>query len=125
MGDTADDKMFLSPKQLAVRIDRSERTLQRWRENEYGPPYVRLGPRGVAYGLSDFDKWTAANTHQHCAAELANAAKHEPHSNGRVVTHIPTSLAVAQSRFDASHVAASNRRKSKSAPASKVTQQAT
>jgi hypothetical protein len=44
--------------------------------------------------------------------------------NGRAVTHIPTFLAAAQNRFDASRVVATNCRKSKSAPASKAIQQA-
>ncbi len=82
------------------------------------------------------------NLPDHGTAELCAQIEHQQHGpisprtiretwdlewrivNGRAVTHIPTFLAVAQSRFDTSRVAASSCRKPKSAPASKAIQQA-
>ncbi len=63
--------MFLSERQFSDRFNIPMRTAERWRRTGDGPPYVRLGPRRVAYRLSDVEGWAAARTYPHRAAELA------------------------------------------------------
>ncbi len=46
----------LDEKALAARWPVSRRTLQRWRQEGKGPPYVKLGRR-VAYRLADIEAW--------------------------------------------------------------------
>ena len=43
----------LSQRELAARWRISPRTLERWRAQKIGPPWLRLGARRVAYRLSD------------------------------------------------------------------------
>lgn len=51
-----------------------KRTAQRWRLTGEGPPYVRLGPRRIAYRPEDVRAWIAARTFAHRAAELRRTA---------------------------------------------------
>lgn len=46
------DLCFLNPRELASRWHVSEKTLERWRAEGYGPSYVKLG-RSVRYRLDD------------------------------------------------------------------------
>jgi hypothetical protein len=39
------------------------RTAQRWRVNGEGPPYVRLGPRRIAYRVADVERWLTVRTY--------------------------------------------------------------
>lgn len=64
---------YLTEQQFAERYHLGRRTVQRWRITGDGPPFVRLGRRRLLYRLSDCERWAAAQTHQHRAAELANA----------------------------------------------------
>jgi hypothetical protein len=47
------------------------RTAQRWRVNGEGPPYVRLGPRRIAYRVADVERWLTERTYAHRADELS------------------------------------------------------
>jgi predicted DNA-binding transcriptional regulator AlpA len=48
---------LLSPRQAAEFTGLSEATLQRQRSNGDGIPFVKLGPRRVAYRKSDILRW--------------------------------------------------------------------
>jgi predicted DNA-binding transcriptional regulator AlpA len=61
---------ILSPKQLAERIQRPERTIERWRLTGEGPAFIRLGRR-IAYRVEDVERWLAGRTFASRAAELA------------------------------------------------------
>ena len=50
---------ILSEKQAAERLNRSHRTMQRWRLVGTGPEYVKLG-RSIGYTESDLEKFIAA-----------------------------------------------------------------
>ena len=63
--------IFLTEQEFSERYNVPTRTAERWRRTGDGPPYVRLGPRRIAYRLSDCEAWAAARTYAHRAAELA------------------------------------------------------
>ena len=65
---------FLTEADVSDRLKVPSRTLQRWRGTGDGPPFVRLGPRRVAYRLSDVERWAASRTFASRAAELAHRA---------------------------------------------------
>ena len=44
---------YISTKNLAKRWGVSHRTLQRWRDNEQGLPYIKIGRQVVRYSLED------------------------------------------------------------------------
>ena len=67
---------FLTPKELAVFINRPERTIERWRLTGDGPKFHRMG-RLVRYRKSDAEAWLAARTFRSRADELACAARAE------------------------------------------------
>ena len=68
---TREARKYLDEAALAHRLGVSKRTLQRWRAGGGGPPYVRLGPRRVAYDEAASDAWAAARSFTSRAAELA------------------------------------------------------
>lgn len=47
---------FVTEDQLAQRWHMSPRTLQRWRQEGKGPPYLKLGGR-VVYPLAEVEVW--------------------------------------------------------------------
>ena len=59
---------FLTQKQTAHLLNVSERTLERWRVEGQGPPFVALGPRRRGYRLSDIEAWTSSQTFGSTAA---------------------------------------------------------
>jgi predicted DNA-binding transcriptional regulator AlpA len=65
---------YLTEAEVSTRYKVSKRTLQRWRVTGDGPRFVRLGPRRIVYRASDIEAWTAAQTHEHRAAESATRA---------------------------------------------------
>lgn len=66
---------YLTEREFCSRYKVAPRTVQRWRyTGEYGPAYVRLGGRRIAYRLSDCEAWATSQVHQHRAAELASHA---------------------------------------------------
>ena len=48
---------LLSPKQAAAEIGFSEVSLQRWRIEGKGPPYVKIGKRRVGYRVGALRQW--------------------------------------------------------------------
>ena len=56
----AKNLQFLTQKQTAHLLNVSERTLERWRAEGQGPPFVALGPRRRGYRLSDIEAWTSS-----------------------------------------------------------------
>ncbi len=66
----ADPATIWKTKQLSKRIQRPERTLERWRSTGEGPPFIRLG-RMVGYREPDVERWLASRTFASRAAELA------------------------------------------------------
>ncbi|MBP0445020.1 hypothetical protein J8J14_09530 [Roseomonas sp. SSH11] len=71
---TAQTKQYLDEAAEARRINVSPRTLQRWRADGNGPPYIRVGARRVAYDPQKTDEWLASRSFAHRAAELAQVA---------------------------------------------------
>ncbi len=71
---TREARKYLGEADMARRLGFSQRTLQRWRAQGCGPPYVRLGPRRVAYDEAASDTWAASRSYTSRAAELATAA---------------------------------------------------
>jgi predicted DNA-binding transcriptional regulator AlpA len=69
--------LFLTERELSNRFKIPARTAQRWRSTGDGPPFVRLGPRRVAYRLSDVEHWAAARTFTSRAAELTGRSAAE------------------------------------------------
>jgi len=67
-------KGYLSEGAEAKRIGVSPRTLQRWRAEGNGPPYLRIGMRRVGYDPVKTDEWLASRSFAHRAAELAQSA---------------------------------------------------
>lgn len=82
---TAASREYLSEAEFCDRYLVRPRTAQRWRTTGEGPNFVRLGPRRVAYRLTDCEAWAAARTFQHRADELAqNIASSSPSRDGSV-----------------------------------------
>lgn len=52
---------LLSARETARLLHRSVRTLKRWRDDGRGPEYVRTETGGIAYLLSDVNKWLNEN----------------------------------------------------------------
>jgi predicted DNA-binding transcriptional regulator AlpA len=66
--------IYLTEREFSERYHVAQRTVQRWRATGEGPAFVRVGPRRIAYRLSDCEAWAAARTFPHRAAELAHHA---------------------------------------------------
>jgi predicted site-specific integrase-resolvase len=52
----------LDENRLAKRWSMSPRTLQRWRQDGKGPPFLKLGGR-VIYRVSDIETWERGHLH--------------------------------------------------------------
>jgi len=52
--------IYLTPKKLAARLDTTPRLLERWRAEETGPAYIRMGKRTIRYPLQEVEAWEAA-----------------------------------------------------------------
>ena len=65
---------YLTPKDIRERFQVCARTVETWRTEGSGPPFVRLGARRVAYRLSDVEAWAASRTFKSRAAEMAQQA---------------------------------------------------
>ncbi|MBU8538724.1 helix-turn-helix transcriptional regulator [Falsiroseomonas tokyonensis] len=69
----------LTSAQLAEREGVDIRTVQRWRQDGSGPPYLRMpGGRLVVYRESDVEAWEAARRFRSTSEETVKAAKAEP-----------------------------------------------
>jgi predicted DNA-binding transcriptional regulator AlpA len=62
---------YLTEEEFSERYNVARRTAARWRVTGEGPPFVRVGPRRIAYRLADCEQWAATRTHEHRAAEQA------------------------------------------------------
>lgn len=58
-----EQRVHLSEKLLARRWGVSHRTLERWRREDRGPGYLRIGGR-IVYRLGDIESYEAAQFHQ-------------------------------------------------------------
>lgn len=65
---------YLTEKDVSKRFNVCDRTVQSWRYEGSGPPFVRIGARRVAYRLADVEAWAANRTFASRAAELAQQA---------------------------------------------------
>ena len=52
---------LLTPNEAASRLGISHRTLERWRAERRGPPFIIVGPRAVRYDPGDLATWLRAN----------------------------------------------------------------
>ena len=74
-------EIYLTEAEFAARyLNGARRTAQRWRVTGDGPPFVRLGPRRIAYREADCEAWAASRTFRHRAAELAARQAADPQS---------------------------------------------
>jgi predicted DNA-binding transcriptional regulator AlpA len=65
---------LLNEDEAAKRLGVSARTMQRMRAEGWGPEYVRVGLRLIAYSESALTAYAASRTHKSRAAELAQQA---------------------------------------------------
>ena len=54
------DRKLLATLQLAEHLELSPRTLERWRHQGTGPPWLEIGGR-IRYDPTDIAKWKAAH----------------------------------------------------------------
>ena len=54
---TSDAPLLLCEKETAKLIGFSIRTLQKWRTQGEGPPFVRVSARAIRYRREDIDQW--------------------------------------------------------------------
>ncbi len=65
-------EIYLTEREFADRyLNGAVRTAQRWRTTGDGPPYVRLGPRRIAYREQDCEEWARTRTYRSRADELS------------------------------------------------------
>jgi excisionase family DNA binding protein len=62
---------FLTDEQLAKLLKVDKRTTARWRNDEGGPPYLRVGPRRILYRRRDVEEWIRSRTFASRATEAA------------------------------------------------------
>ena len=48
---------YLSETHAAEYLSLSKKSLQRWRFNRQGPPYVKLNMKTIRYRREDLDQW--------------------------------------------------------------------
>jgi len=65
---------YLTEKDVSRTLKVCVRTVQAWRYEGGGPPFVRISERRIAYRLSDIETWAASRTFASRAAELAQQA---------------------------------------------------
>lgn len=66
-----DTKRLLTSRETAKRLNCSERTLERTRTTGIGgPPFQRIGARGVRYSVDAVEQWLADNV-KHSTSEPA------------------------------------------------------
>lgn len=52
---------FLTAKQLAAQIGVSTKTLERWRSEGKGPPYLKTATGRIRYLVAGLDEWAKEN----------------------------------------------------------------
>lgn len=50
-------KRYLTTEEAAEYMGQSTRTLQDWRCDKAGPPFIVFGPRNIKYDIRDLDIW--------------------------------------------------------------------
>jgi predicted DNA-binding transcriptional regulator AlpA len=53
-------KKYVRTRAAAARLSAAEQTLERWRTQGLGPPFIRLSPKLVVYDVEDLDAWCSA-----------------------------------------------------------------
>ena len=75
MSEPAQGHDYLVNEDVAAkRLGVSSRTMQRMRQQGWGPAYIRVGLRRVSYSMRTLNTYAASRTHKSYAAELAQAA---------------------------------------------------
>jgi hypothetical protein len=64
-----DDDDLVEPVVIARLVRRSTSTLAKWRMRGSGPPFVKLGPKGVFYSLASYRAWRATRVRMSTAEE--------------------------------------------------------
>jgi predicted DNA-binding transcriptional regulator AlpA len=59
---TPGDDQLIDQRGAAALIGNSERTLERWRAERTGPPYIKLSPRAVRYSRAGLIEWLRSRT---------------------------------------------------------------
>jgi hypothetical protein len=62
---------FLTTDEAAVLLRRTTKTLEQWRWQQKGPPYVRQSGRAIVYRRGDLMDWSRAKTVRHDEAAAA------------------------------------------------------
>ncbi len=52
---------LLKDENVAERLFTTPGTLAKWRLKGIGPPFVKIGPRGIAYPKDELERWLQAN----------------------------------------------------------------
>jgi predicted DNA-binding transcriptional regulator AlpA len=78
VGGAVLEDIYINESELAALLKVSRRTIQRWRVDGSGPPWMRAGTRPVRYKLSEVKIWEEKRTFRHRAAELSTSSKEPP-----------------------------------------------
>ena len=62
-GSTSATPTLLCEKEVAKLLGQSIKTLQKWRVQGEGPPFIRMSPRAIRYRRGDIDAWINRNVH--------------------------------------------------------------
>jgi hypothetical protein len=68
--------VHLTTAEAANWLGIEKRTLEDWRSNEIGPPYVVYSPRCIRYSMEDLIKWR--NERRHVHSDTAHASITHP-----------------------------------------------
>src|SRR6202030_1476355 len=66
---------YWTERYTSKRTRTGVRTLQRWRSEGRGPPYVRFGPRKILYRRSAVEAWIREREFKHRADELSREVR--------------------------------------------------
>ncbi len=79
-GRQGDPNDLLTTEETAAWLGVSRLWFEIGRSKNYGPPYVRIGPRHIRYKRSDVIRFLEDRTHR-CTAEYAQRGE-QPRANG-------------------------------------------
>ena len=69
---------FITAKETAQRLHVAVGTLKRWRRSRVGPPWCRLGTRGVRYRVASLEAWVSARVSQSTSSPTDGAGRPDP-----------------------------------------------
>jgi len=72
---------FLSAHELAKALSVSEPTLERWRRQGLGPPFIKVGNKRIRYPITELDLWVRKSLINQDSAESATTTKDTTESN--------------------------------------------